>query len=186
MPCLLQLWELCLVGLEWLCIYQPDGNHSVVRTTWSGGLVLFIAKMCMSLSLLGWAKLLWFCTPCPLCLKCPWPLFQLSKQKTTVQHQRPCKRGFTSFFIYCSLPIFLPQAALKWVSQSCVARLIPTANSCCMKDLIWNGWDQVEITLPEEDEFGLDISDTEAEKSVSSSSCLVYCSQEACSWGEKK
>lgn len=46
-----------------------------------------------------------------------------------------------------------------------MVRLDPAANSHCVEDFIWDGSDQVEITLAEEDEFGLDISDAEAEKS---------------------
>lgn len=186
MPCLLQLWKLCLVGLQWLCIYWPDGNHSVVRTTWSGGLALFIAKTCVSLSLLGWAKLLWFCTPCPLCLKCPWPLFQLSKQRTRVQHQIPCKRGFTSFFIYCSLPTFFTTGSIKMSVTELCSQIDPHSQ------FLLHERSHREWLGPSRNYFAWGrlicaghFWHRSREVKVSSSSCLVHCSQEACSWGEK-
>lgn len=118
LPSLLQLWEQCLAGLELLVI------HPVVRTTWSGGLALFIAKMCMSPSLPGWAKPLLSALPA----LCAWNArdhYFSSARRGPESSTKGLQKRLHPLLHLLQTSYLLSWAALKWMSQNCVARLNP-------------------------------------------------------------
>lgn len=118
LPSLLQLWEQCLAGLELLVI------HPVVRTAWSGGLALFIAKMCMSPSLPGWAKPLLSAIPALCAWNARYHYFS-SARRGPESSTKGLQKRLHPLLHLLQTSHLLSWAALKWMSQNCVARLNP-------------------------------------------------------------